>query len=244
MVSLGTQPANRKSGFGHSSPTGARAQDLSRQPARPDLWGAGVGNDPGLPDQGTAMCEDGGRVHMYGARIRPVLPPHRAARQERARRARPRRRLRHPPARPADERLADRNPRSRLAGLAGTVRRVGGPAHDPMPAGRDRPTGQARPRRVHRVRRTSRRRWRSGPGHRRCAPPDLPARWRGGTALGRGHRGARAPATPPPVLVRRPRRRRCSWPRLVAHRSDEPDGAPAHDGGQDGPADHRLCGDS
>ena len=31
MVSLGTQPANRKSGFGHSSPTGARAQDLSRQ---------------------------------------------------------------------------------------------------------------------------------------------------------------------------------------------------------------------
>ena len=49
MVSLGTQPANRKSGFGHSSPTGARAQDLSRQPACPDLWGAGVSNDPGLP---------------------------------------------------------------------------------------------------------------------------------------------------------------------------------------------------
>ena len=54
MVSLGTQPANRKSGFGHSSPTGARAQDLSRQPARPDLWGAGVGNDPGLPDRARA----------------------------------------------------------------------------------------------------------------------------------------------------------------------------------------------
>ena len=36
MVSLGTQPANRKSGFGHSSPTGARAQDLSRQRARRD----------------------------------------------------------------------------------------------------------------------------------------------------------------------------------------------------------------
>ena len=52
MVSLGTQPANRKSGFGHSSPTGARAQDLSRQPARPDLWGARVSNDPGLPDLG------------------------------------------------------------------------------------------------------------------------------------------------------------------------------------------------
>ena len=54
MVSLGTQPANRKSGFGHSSPTGARAQDLSRQPARPDLWGARVSNDPGLPDRATA----------------------------------------------------------------------------------------------------------------------------------------------------------------------------------------------
>ena len=51
MVSLGTQPANRKSGFGHSPPTGGRAQDLSRQPARPDLWGTGVGNDPGLPDR-------------------------------------------------------------------------------------------------------------------------------------------------------------------------------------------------
>ena len=47
-----------------------------------------------------------------------------------------------------------------------------------MPAGRDRPTGQARPRRVHRARRTGRRRWRSGPCHRRCAPPGLPARWR------------------------------------------------------------------
>ena len=54
MVSLGTQPANRKSGFGHSSPTGARAQDLSRQPARPDLWGARVSNDPGLPDRVTS----------------------------------------------------------------------------------------------------------------------------------------------------------------------------------------------
>ena len=55
MVSLGTQPANRKSGFGHSSPTGARAQDLSRQPARPDLWGARVSNDPGLPDPWPVM---------------------------------------------------------------------------------------------------------------------------------------------------------------------------------------------
>ena len=85
--------------------------------------------------------------------------------------------------------------------LAGTVRRVGGPDHEPMPAGRDRPTGQARPRRVHRAKRTGRRRWRSGPCHRRCAPPGLPARWRGGTAVGRGHRGARATAATPPVLV-------------------------------------------
>ena len=61
---------------------------------------------------------------MYGARGRPVLPPHRAARQERERRARPLRRLLHPPARPADERLADRNPRPLLAVLAGTVRLV------------------------------------------------------------------------------------------------------------------------
>ena len=76
---------------------------------------------------------------MYGARIRLVRPPHRAARQDRARRPRPRRRLRYPPAWPADERLADRNLRSRLAVLAGTVRRVGGPAHEPRSAGRYRP---------------------------------------------------------------------------------------------------------
>ena len=42
MVSLGTQPANRKSGFGHSSPTGARAQDLSRQQA---IWASGTSGD-------------------------------------------------------------------------------------------------------------------------------------------------------------------------------------------------------
>ena len=108
---------------------------------------------------------------------------------------------RHPPARPADERLADRDPRLQLAVFAGTVRRVGGPDHEPMRAGRDRPAGQARPRRVRRARRTGRRRWRSGPCHRRCAPPGLPARWRGGTAVGRGHRGACATAATPPVLV-------------------------------------------
>ena len=70
MVSLGTQPANRKSGFGHSSPTGARAQDLSRQPARPDLWGARVSNDPGLPDHTTL------RAARCGA-FDSVLPAHR-----------------------------------------------------------------------------------------------------------------------------------------------------------------------
>ena len=77
MVSLGTQPANRKSGFGHSSPTGARAQDLSRQPARPDLWGAGAGNDPGLPDRSDNKvyeyaCHEGNYALegiMHGARL-------------------------------------------------------------------------------------------------------------------------------------------------------------------------------
>ena len=76
MVSLGTQPANRKSGFGHSSPTGARAQDLSRQPARPDLWGAGVGNDPGLPDPPPgASASRGGRENRADRcrRVRTVL---------------------------------------------------------------------------------------------------------------------------------------------------------------------------
>ena len=32
-------------------------------------------------------------------------------------------------------------------------------------------------------------------------PPGLPVRWRGGTAVGRGHRGASATAATPPVLV-------------------------------------------
>ena len=35
----------------------------------------------------------------------------------------------------------------------------------------------------------------------RCAPPGLPVRWRGGTAVGRGIRGASATAATPPVLV-------------------------------------------
>ena len=38
-------------------------------------------------------------------------------------------------------------------------------------------------------------------GHRRCAPPDLPARWRGCTAVGGGNRGASATVATPPVLV-------------------------------------------
>ena len=146
---------------------------------------------------------------MYGARVRPVLPPHRAARQDRARRARPRRRIRHPTARPADERLADRDPRSRRAVLAGTVRRVGGPDHEPMPAGRDRPTGQARPRRGHRARRTGRRRWRSGSDHRRDArhPAFLP-----------GGEAARPWDAATGALVRRPRRRRSCAPPLSRDR--------------------------
>ena len=37
--------------------------------------------------------------------------------------------------------------------------------------------------------------------HRRCAPPGLPVRWRGGTAVGGGHPGANATAATPPVLV-------------------------------------------
>ena len=145
----------------------------------------------------------GGRVHMYGARIRPVLPPHRAARQERARQPRPRRRLLHPPARPAAERLADRDLRSRRAVLVGTGRR--GPDHEPMPAGRDRPTGQARPRRGHRARRTGRRRWRSGSDHRRDArhPAFLP-----------GGEAARPWDAATGALVRRPRRRRSCAPPL------------------------------
>ena len=72
MVSLGTQPANRKSGFGHSSPTGARAQDLSRQPARPDLWGARVSNDPGLPDlslEARQAIEPGESIKIVGERL-------------------------------------------------------------------------------------------------------------------------------------------------------------------------------
>ena len=148
----------------------------------------------------------GGRVQMYGARIRLVRPPHRAARQDRARRPRPRRRLRYPPAWPADERLADRTPRSRLAVLAGMVRRVGGPAHEPRPAGRYRP-----------------RAW-----HVLAAgvEPDGPVDADGDQA--RVIDDARHPAFLPGgeaarpwdaatgALVRRPRRRRCSWPRLVA----------------------------
>ena len=69
MVSLGTQPANRKSGFGHSSPTGARAQDLSRQPARPDLWGARVSNDPGLPDPPAASRVRRARALLTRSRV-------------------------------------------------------------------------------------------------------------------------------------------------------------------------------
>ena len=174
-----------------------------------DVWGA----------------TSGGRVHMYGARVRPVLPPHRAARQKRERRARPRRRLLHPPARPVDERLADRDPRPRLAVFAGTVRRVGEPDHEPMPVGRDRPAGMARPRRGRRARRTGRRRWRSGPGHRRCAPPDLtvcvgPRESVGGTG-GVVSRARTKPGDGDPIGERAVRSRPGSW----RSRSPAPRGA-------------------
>ena len=89
----------------------------------------------------------------------------------------------------ADERLADRDPRPRLAVLAGTVRRVGGPDHEPLPAGRDRPDGQdVLAAGVEPDGPALNGRWRPGPGHR-GAPPDLPARWRGCTAVGRDHAG-------------------------------------------------------
>ena len=127
------------------------------------LWWAAQGREM-CGGEETAMCGEP-RVaaectcteREVGRCSRPTV----RAGQERERRARPLRRLRHPPARPPDERLADRDPRPRLAVLAGTVRRVGGPEHEPMRAGRDRPAGQNRPRRVHRARRTGRRRWRS-----------------------------------------------------------------------------------
>ena len=166
---------------------GATGKGNVRRRRDGDVWGA----------------TSGGRVHMYGARIRPVLPPHRAARQERERRARPRRRLRHPPARPADEQLADRDPRPRLAVLARTIRRVGGPDHEPMLAGRDRPAGQAA-----------------------CVEPDGPVDADGDQtrdiddahhpAFLPGGEAARPWDAATGARVRRPRRRRCSWPRLVA----------------------------
>ena len=130
--------------------------------------------------------------------------PHRAARQDRARRARPRRRLRQLPVRPADERLADRNPRSLLAVLAGTVQLVEGPDHEPMPAGRYRP-----------------RAW-----HVLAAgvEPDGPVDADGDQALViyearhptvlLGGEAARPWDTATGALVRRPRRRRGSWPPL------------------------------
>ena len=71
MVSLGTQPANRKSGFGHSSPTGARAQDLSRQPARPDLWGLGSATTLVYPTQIGCLINREWRKHRQSSSRRP-----------------------------------------------------------------------------------------------------------------------------------------------------------------------------
>ena len=94
----------------------------------------------------------GGRVHMYGARIRPVLPPHRAARQKRARQPRPRRRLLHPLARPWDAATGARvrrpatppvlvTPLSRDRRPGRPWRRVRASGRDPGPATRCRPPG-------------------------------------------------------------------------------------------------------
>ena len=94
-----------------------------------------------------------------------------------------------------------RNPRSRLAVLAGMVRRVGGPAHEPRPAGRYRP-----------------RAW-----HVLAAgvEPDGPVDADGDQALViyearhptvlPGGEAARPWDTATGALVRRPRRRRGSW---------------------------------
>ena len=94
-----------------------------------------------------------------------------------------------------------------------------------MPAGRDRPAGQARPRCVRRARRTGRRRWRSGPGHRRCAPPDLtvcvvPRESVGGTG-GVVSRARTQPGDGDPIGERAVRSRPGSW----RSRSPAPRGA-------------------
>ena len=66
-----------------------------RRPSTFALVGrTGKGNVRRRRDGDVWGATSGGRVHMYGARVRPVLPPHRAGRQERERRARPLRRPR------------------------------------------------------------------------------------------------------------------------------------------------------
>ena len=81
---------------------GATGKGNVRRRRDGDVWGATSGD----------------RVHICGARGRPVLPPHRAARQDRERRARPRRRLLHPPARPV---LVAPLSRDRRPGVPGVV---------------------------------------------------------------------------------------------------------------------------
>ena len=148
---------------------------------------------------------------MYGARLRPVLPPHRAARQERERRPRPRRRLR---TRPRGRRTsgsltetrvrawqywperfdgsADRNmnpcPLDGTDQLARTVLAAGVEPDGPVDADGDqaRVIDDAR--------------------HPAFLPGGEAARPRDAATGARG---------------RRPRRRRCSWPRLVAPLSND-----------------------
>ena len=83
----------------------------------------------------------------------------------------------------------------------------------PCPLDGTDPAGQARPRRGHRVRRT---------GRRRCDQALVIDDARHPTFLPGGE-AARPWDAATGALVRRPRRRRCSGPRRLAHLSDEPD---------------------
>ena len=171
-----------------------------RRPSTFALVGAtGKGNVRRRRDGDVWGATSGGRVHLYGARVRPVLPPHRAARQDRERQARPRRRLRHSPARPTRGSLTEtrvRDWQSWPARFDGSADRTINPG--PLDGTEQRarhvlaaciePDGPV-----------------DADGDQalvidRCAPPGLPARWRGGTAVG-GNRGACAAAATPPVLV-------------------------------------------
>ena len=155
-----------------------------------------------------------GRVHLYGARIRPVRPPHRAARQDRARR-----RANHGDGSdtcPCGRRTSGSLTETRVRDWQSWPARVDGSADRHMtPCPLD------------------------GTDHRArhvlaaCIESDGPVDADGDQALViddarhptflPGGEAARPWDAATGALVRRPRRRRCSWPRLVAHLADEPD---------------------